>query len=37
MDVKMHLTINANGVPTAEVEESRVDCIIPCCDPDATL
>jgi hypothetical protein len=33
----MHLTFNANGTLTADVTDIRVDCMVPCCDPDAVL
>ena len=31
LDVMLHVTINANGEVTAEVDKITIDCFIPCC------
>jgi hypothetical protein len=35
--IHMHVTINANGELTADVEDILIDCEVPCCDPDPDL
>jgi hypothetical protein len=32
LKMHMHLTFNANGELTADVEDLRVDCMVPCCE-----
>lgn len=31
LDIKLHVTVNANGEVTAEVERVVIDCYVPCC------
>ena len=31
LDIMLHVTINANGEVTAEVDKITIDCFVPCC------